>query len=182
MKTLKVLAAIAILGVIVFLLFIYSGVYNVAATEPHIGFTYWVFNTTMKNSVQSRADEIKVPPLLDPSLMKKGFMHYRETCITCHGAPGVKPSEIGKGLMPEAPDLAKSAEKWTPAELYWIIKHGIKMTGMPEWGSGPYGRGVVGARSFRKAPSRVIARTVSDNGTRGWRERPKSQGRTESLR
>lgn len=135
MKTLKVLAAAAILGVVVLLLFIYSGIYNVAATEPHTGFIYWVFNTTMKNSVQSRADQVEVPPLSDPSLMKKGFMHYRETCVTCHGAPGVKPSGIGKGLMPEPPDLAKSAENWTPAELYWIIKHGIKMTGMPEWGS-----------------------------------------------
>ena len=43
-------------------------------------------------------------------------------------------SEINKGLYPQAPNLAEAAKEWTPAELYVIVKRGIKMSGMPAWG------------------------------------------------
>jgi len=51
-------------------------------------------------------------------------------CVTCHGAPGVLPSEIGVGLSPPAPDLSH-IDDLNSAEIYWIIRHGIDMTGMP---------------------------------------------------
>ena len=63
-----------------------------------------------------------------------GFEHYQEMCVTCHGAPGVDRSEIGKGLNPHAPNLSKSTGDMSDAELYWVLKNGIKMTGMPSFG------------------------------------------------
>ena len=48
-------------------------------------------------------------------------------------APGVPKGDIAQGLYPPPPDLAKGALLYTPAELFWIVKHGIKMTGMPAW-------------------------------------------------
>ena len=42
-------------------------------------------------------------------------------------------SVINKGLYPQAPDLAQAANTWTPAELYVIVKRGIRMSGMPAW-------------------------------------------------
>ena len=52
----------------------------------------------------------------------------------CHGAPGQEPAEIAKGLWPETPDLKKAVPDWTPGELFWITKNGIKFTAMPAWG------------------------------------------------
>ncbi len=42
---------------------------------------------------------------------------------------------MGQGLNPPAPDMAEEAAEMTPAELFWVTKHGIKMTGMPAWGA-----------------------------------------------
>ena len=76
-----------------------------------------------------------MPPLEDPRHIMDGFRHYREMCVGCHLAPGITSSEIHKGLMPEAPVLQDVVEEWTPAELFWIIKNGVRMTGMPAWGA-----------------------------------------------
>jgi mono/diheme cytochrome c family protein len=53
-------------------------------------------------------------------------------CTGCHLAPGMDDSEIRHGLNPRPPNLTRFAPD--PAEAFWIIKHGIRMTGMPAWG------------------------------------------------
>jgi len=92
----------------------------------------------MKRSVKRRAEGItpsKDFVLTDPATIRIGFNHYREMCIICHGAPGVKPREAHAGLNPQPPLLAaKLVKGMSPAELFWVIKNGIKMTGMPAWG------------------------------------------------
>ncbi|MFQ6005653.1 MAG: c-type cytochrome, partial [Woeseia sp.] len=60
---------------------------------------------------------------------------YNSMCAGCHGAPGMEPEPLGQGLNPAAPDLAEEAAEMTPAELFWVTKNGIKMTGMPAWGA-----------------------------------------------
>lgn len=125
----------ALVGVVILggLAFIYSGLYNIAATQPHTQLVYWVLEKAMEQSVRRRARDIEVPPLDSPALVQQGFRHYTALCESCHGAPGVAPSGIGLGIMPTAPYLMETRRKWTPAELYWIIKYGIKMTAMPSW-------------------------------------------------
>ena len=59
---------------------------------------------------------------------------FNSMCIGCHGGPGTEPAAMGQGLNPPAPDLAVSAAEMTSAELFWVTKHGIRMTGMPAWG------------------------------------------------
>ena len=88
----------------------------------------------MKQSVKRQARNVKVPELDDPEKVHLGLKDFQEMCVTCHGAPGTPESEINKGLYPKAPNLAEAAKDWTPAELYVITKHGIKMSGMPAWG------------------------------------------------
>src|SRR2546423_13483863 len=56
-------------------------------------------------------------------------------CVQCHGAPGRDPGIVGKGLRPPPPVLSEAVRPWDRAELFWIVKNGIKMTGMPA--SGP---------------------------------------------
>lgn len=125
------LIAVAVAG----LIYIFSGSYNVAATVPHGWLDGWVLNTVMETSVHSHARGITAPPLSDAALIDRGFRQFNENCVMCHGAPGVDYSDVGKGLTPEPPVLSDAVKDWSPAELFWIVKNGIKMTGMPAWGA-----------------------------------------------
>jgi mono/diheme cytochrome c family protein len=66
--------------------------------------------------------------------MGDAFRAFKEMCTPCHGAPGKERGVIGKGLQPPAPDLSGAAQHWKRAELFWVVKNGIKMTGMPAFG------------------------------------------------
>jgi mono/diheme cytochrome c family protein len=113
---------------------IYVGVYDVAATSPHWRMTSWLLETTRTRSIKAQAAGIAVPPGLDdPGRLVIGVGHYAAHCAVCHGAPGVPRGDIAQGLAPPPPDLAKTAPLYSAAELFWIVKHGIKMTGMPSW-------------------------------------------------
>ncbi|MEJ2362735.1 MAG: cytochrome c [Gammaproteobacteria bacterium] len=119
------------------LLFIYSGSYNVAATSKDPGLLKWILKTTREQSIDSRYEKITPPDksvLTNPKTLRIGFDHYNEMCIVCHGAPGIEPGEARAGLNPKPPILARIAKKMPDRELFWVIKHGIKMTGMPAWG------------------------------------------------
>jgi mono/diheme cytochrome c family protein len=129
-----------ILGVLLFEIFAviigaYSGIPDVAATKPEGRMMRWFLSTTKDHSIGSRAKNIAIPPLDDSSLVAKGFDHYNEMCVTCHGAPGRAPDEFAKGLNPHAPNLARSTRDLDPSEMFLFIKDGIKMTGMPGFAS-----------------------------------------------
>jgi len=126
---------VVVILTIVLVLFIYSGIYNISTTSPHYKFTRWVISKVTDNSIKHHAIEIAEPPYLtDSSLIKTGFVHYKEMCLGCHGAPGINRNEVSEGFYPKPPRLLKSAKEWKPAELFWIVKNGIKMTGMPGFG------------------------------------------------
>src|SRR5215468_11732149 len=113
---------------------IYVGIYDVAATEPHWPVTTWLLETARVRSIKALSAGIQTPPGLDdPAKILIGVDHYAAHCAVCHGAPGVPQADIAPGLYPSPPNLAKAASLYSPAELFWILKHGIKMTGMPAW-------------------------------------------------
>jgi mono/diheme cytochrome c family protein len=131
LRTLAILAALGAAGAAAF---VYFGVYNVAATEEHTAPVYYLLHYAMKRSVSVRADRVKVPDLSDPEHARKGFVLYREHCLQCHGAPGIAPEPAALGLRPEPLDLAgRAGREWRLAEIYRVVKHGIKPTGMPAW-------------------------------------------------
>ena len=55
-------------------------------------------------------------------------------CEHCHGAPGINRREWAEGILPQPPHLVEAAAEWTPAEVFWLVKHGVKMTAMPAFG------------------------------------------------
>ena len=113
---------------------IYAGMYDVAATSPHSRLTSWLLETARIRSIKAQAAAVQAPPGFDdPAKVLIGVEHYAAHCAVCHGAPGVPKGDIARGLYPPPPDLAKTAPLYNPAELFWIVKHGIKMTGMPAW-------------------------------------------------
>lgn len=124
------LALAALAGVI----FIFSGVFNVAATEPHTGLVRLLFGTALQHSVKAQAQTITPPPMPISQKIGEAFRGFDEMCVQCHGAPGKEPGVIGKGLQPPPPALGEAAHRWKRAELFWIVKNGIKMTGMPAFG------------------------------------------------
>jgi mono/diheme cytochrome c family protein len=139
MKTLlSFLGFLAVLAVAA-LLFIFSGVYDVSASNPDSGLIAWALQTTQSRSVHRAYErlegKVQIPRLDKPQTVRTGLIHYHEMCVTCHGAPGVKISEIGQGLNPYPPELAARAAEDEPLETFWIVKNGIKMTGMPAFGA-----------------------------------------------
>ncbi|HZV34878.1 MAG TPA: cytochrome c [Verrucomicrobiae bacterium] len=116
-------------------IYISIGSYNIGTSNHDNGFVNWWLNTGATRSIKHQARGIKPPPLDNPARVQEGFKHYHEMCVQCHGAPGKEPGEIAKGLWPQAPDYSMLASGWTPAQLFWITKNGIKFSAMPGWGA-----------------------------------------------
>ena len=116
---------------------VYSGIYNVAATKGHTKPVEQILRITMMRSVVVHAREVHAPANFDPQdrvLVGRAAGHYEMMCRTCHGAPGKKPDSWR--LYPPAPDLADALRvtRWSDAEVFWIIKNGLKDTGMSAFG------------------------------------------------
>jgi mono/diheme cytochrome c family protein len=114
-------------------LFVYAGLYNISATEQHTSPVYKLLEYAMLRSVKVRTGSITVPELGSEQRISSGLAHYREHCLQCHGAPGISPHTLAFGMTPAPVNLVSTAREWKPAEIYWVIKHGIKMSGMPAW-------------------------------------------------
>ena len=135
MNVLATLAAAVAIGASAIVGFAYSGIYDASASSSHSGLMDWLLSTTSNASVTRRAKHIDVPNLDNDPLVLAGVNDFDAMCTGCHGAPGKTPTALARGLNPPAPDLTESAKFMTPAELFWVTKHGIRMTGMPAWGA-----------------------------------------------
>lgn len=131
---LTALITVAIIIVIV-IAFAYSGRYNVAAINPTGGLENWFFSTVTDNSVKHHSDGIIAPALDGAAMVDSGFVRFSRMCAGCHGAPGVQSRGAGRNMNPKPPDLAEEVGDLSDAEIFWIIKNGIKMTGMPAYGA-----------------------------------------------
>lgn len=69
--------------------------------------------------------------------LRSGMEHWADHCASCHGNDGSGATEMGQGLYPRAPDMRQAAtQTLTDGELFYIIENGVKLTGMPAWGTG----------------------------------------------
>ena len=109
------------------------GVYNVAATEQHTRPVYSLIEAGMRQSIRFHARGIVGPRLEDPERVRAGRSLYTVNCVRCHGAPGVAPESFALGMTPSPANLAYAAREWPPEQLFWTVKHVLKMTGMPAW-------------------------------------------------
>lgn len=114
--------------------FVYFGIYNIAADDPHTRPVYAVLESLRDRSIAAHARNIPVPrDLASPQRISTGAGLYTEMCSGCHLGPGVEKSEMSQGLYPQAPELARG-DALSPAQQFWIIKHGVKLSAMPAWG------------------------------------------------
>jgi hypothetical protein len=114
-------------------LFAWSGLYSVAASDRHWPITYWFLVFGLRNSIETHSIGIEVPPLDDMSLVYRGIGHYRGGCEPCHGAPGSSPNPITQQMLPEPPYMPDVVHDWEPQHLFWIVRNGLKYSGMPGW-------------------------------------------------
>lgn len=130
LATLAVLLLAAVAGGAVVVV---GGVYDISATAQHTRPVYTLLEVTMKYAVQRRAAGIAVPPLNDAKQRAHGQQLFDRHCSNCHGAPGQAPEAYAQLLQPLPGPLTRAASQWRPQELYWIARHGVKMSGMPGW-------------------------------------------------
>lgn len=129
------LGAAVLIGValLVSAVVVVSGAYDIAADDPHLPLSRDIIAYMRDRSIAVRSAGIAVPKLTDKTMIADGASDYDEMCTGCHLAPGMAENEMRPGLNPKPPILA-SMPADDPAEQFWIVKHGLKMTGMPAWG------------------------------------------------
>ena len=117
---------------------------NFAADEPHPSVVEGFIEAARERFIASRSEDLQAPDLDNPDLVASGAAHYAPMCAGCHLGPGSEDTEIRRGLYPQPPNLSQPAQHadhdhgdsmQSAKRQFWIIKHGIKMTAMPAWGT-----------------------------------------------
>ena len=137
MRVFAVVGAVAVCLCLALAVYLFGGFYSVAAGQKHFDMVAWSLHHISEASIERHSGASSLPPLStsEPSLIQKGAREFvEEGCVGCHGGPGVKPEKFSEGMRPEPPDLGHVAKHADTSEIYWIVKHGIKMTGMPAFG------------------------------------------------
>ena len=144
MKLLKWLLLIGAAELLAGVAFIYTGLYPMGADVPHYKITHWLLETARERSISRASADMQVPDLSSPELLLSGGPDYNDMCAQCHLKPGVNKSDMSTGLYPSPPNLSLAPDDHEHAHdagdaasaqrQFWIIKHGIKASGMPAWG------------------------------------------------
>lgn len=114
---------------------VFGGLIDVVATATESGPVRWLLATTREHSIKRRAEGIQVPDLSGDHLVAAGASAFDAMGANCHGAPGRSPFVAANDMSPPPPRLDRGdAAELDPAERFWVIRHGIRMTGMPAWG------------------------------------------------
>ncbi len=164
--TVLVLALAALFGLGVF---IWTGLYNIGADAAHTRPVYSMLQLMRDRSIIARSRELHPPPNLnDPALIRQGAGNYDSMCTSCHLGPGMEGTELSKGLYPAPPNLS-AEEIDNPAHQFWVIKHGIKASGMPAWGNSMKDEYIWGMVAFlqqlpKLSPEQYLAMVASSGG------------------
>jgi cytochrome c553 len=128
-RTAVVLGVLGIGGSLV----VVSGIVPIKASSGHWPITAWVLQFARTRSVATHTLGVTAPPLDDASLILKGAMHYDIGCRPCHGSPELRRPRIAQGMTPSPPYLPSRIPNQPADDLFYIVKHGVKFTGMPAW-------------------------------------------------
>jgi cytochrome c553 len=110
-----------------------SGIIPIKASSGHWAITRWFLNFSKERSVAMHTLGLEAPSLDAPWLVLKGAGHYETGCRPCHGTPALPQPRIAWKMTPSPPYLPPRISEWEPDELFYIVKHGVKFTGMPAW-------------------------------------------------
>ncbi len=116
------------------LLVVGAGLFDARASTAHGAIAAWATHTTMINSMKRTARGVQAPAAFTPAETIAGMHLYEQQCMMCHGGPGVPRAAWVQGMNPSPPFLLDASRHWTRGQLFWVVKNGVKMTGMPAWG------------------------------------------------
>ncbi|HJL17613.1 MAG TPA: c-type cytochrome [Sandaracinaceae bacterium LLY-WYZ-13_1] len=114
-----------------------SGLVPIGASSEHWPATRWFLGFSMHRSVATHSLGIDPPPLDDPAQLRLGAGHYETGCRMCHGAPGTVMPPVPRAMTPHPPRLPSRTSSMDDAGLYYVVRHGVKFTGMPAWPAVP---------------------------------------------
>ncbi len=132
------LAVLIALGIIVgTVTFMWIGSQGISAKAEPGRFETVVARTMRGFAIPRRDRALKNPVTVTADVIASGMSHWADHCAACHGNDGSGQTEIGLGLYPKPPDMRLPAtQSLTDGELFYIIENGIRLTGMPAWGTG----------------------------------------------
>jgi mono/diheme cytochrome c family protein len=135
MRILALIGALAVIGAIAAAIFFFGGFFSVAEVEEK-GVVGWAKATVRAASVSRHAQGAPPISLDDAATVQAGARAFATIgCVNCHGGPGVNWAKFSEGLQPVPADLKEMATARSAPELFWVIKNGITMTGMPSFGA-----------------------------------------------
>ena len=135
MRFLAIVGALAIVTALAGAIYFFAGYYSVGAAAPNVALVDWALARVRVASIERHATETPPFSLDDPAIVQSGARAFGELgCVNCHGAPGANWAKFSEGLRPDPPDLKEIAGELQPGQLFWVIKNGINMTGMPSFG------------------------------------------------
>lgn len=134
-RVLQTLAALAAIGALVAVAVVGLGLYNTSAQKGHLPGVSWVLHTTFKQSVRLRAPAAEEIPedLASPDRIQLGALHFQTACAFCHAVPGQRRSATALAMNPTPPHISQAVSAWKPQHMFWIVREGVKMSGMPHW-------------------------------------------------
>jgi mono/diheme cytochrome c family protein len=136
MRLLSVIGALAIIAIVAGAFYAFGGYYNVAATDSEPGAIDWALQRIRIASIEKHATAEPPLSLDDPAVIREGARAFATRgCVTCHGGPGADWAKFSEGMQPGPPDLKDVAKERTAEQIFWVVKNGIKMTGMPSFGA-----------------------------------------------
>jgi hypothetical protein len=134
MRILAAIGALAIIAAVVAAVFFFGGFYSVAGTAEEPAIVKWALIQVRTASIDRYANDAPPGNLVEPANVQAGARAFLEHgCTNCHGGPGVAWAKYSEGLHPDPPDLKDVVKERTPQQLFWVIKNGINMTGMPSF-------------------------------------------------
>jgi len=102
---------------------------------PEPGKTETVIATKAKHFLVRRASHGGVPTAMTQESIEEGDKLFGTECSECHGNSGRKPTDAGRWMYPRAAGLGSvEAQMYSDQELFWIVKNGIRLSGMPAFG------------------------------------------------
>ncbi len=165
MRFLAIIGVIAIVVAVATAVFFFGGFYSVAGTQKEPGIVASALIHIRQASIDRHAVDMPSTSLDDPAVVQAGARAFSARgCVNCHGGPGANWAKFSEGLHPSPPDLKEVVNGLEPRQLFWVIKNGINMTGMPSFGPTgvPDGEIWTIVAFLKKLPS------VSDQDFRAW--------------
>jgi len=110
--------------------------FNLSAL-PEPGPTETAFAMQAKRLLIGRASSSGIPPEPPNSTYSRveGEKRFGTECSMCHGLNGRTLTDSGRWMYPRAADLGSAqVQQYSDREMFWIIKNGIRLSGMPAFG------------------------------------------------